>query len=111
MAQIDNMRARRATFLPPSIMHDVELDRVIVGDGCGEAPLARLRGAVLLSLWFACSQIVGSSPWRGDGQCLCPAPDRPADPPLPWLCLCRSAQRLQDLQLRAGPVHVRGSMR
>ena len=30
------MRARRATFLPPSIMHDVELDRVIVGDGCGE---------------------------------------------------------------------------
>lgn len=29
------MRARRATFLPPSIMHDVDLDRVIVGDGCG----------------------------------------------------------------------------
>ena len=33
--QIDGMVGRKGSALPPAIMHNVELDRVIVGDGSG----------------------------------------------------------------------------
>ena len=41
------MTSRKATLLPPSIMHDVELDRVVVGDGCGE----RAGALGFMGLW------------------------------------------------------------
>ena len=33
------MPARRAAYLPPALMHDVELERTVVGDGSGECPV------------------------------------------------------------------------
>ncbi|PRW44900.1 glucose-1-phosphate adenylyltransferase [Chlorella sorokiniana] len=74
MGMIDNMRARRATFLPPSIMHDVDLDRVIVGDGC-VLNGCKISNSVLGQSMYVgrgtrieSSLLLGNGAWLSDSQ-------------------------------------------
>lgn len=90
------MMARRATMLPPSIVHDSELDRVIVGDGSGAlcwaccARWAWVPAAPAAAL-LACAWAAALGGWR---KAL--APPRPPLPHrLPAACppnLCLTSQ-------------------
>jgi hypothetical protein len=88
LPQIDNMTGRRSSGLPPALMHGVELDRVIVGDGSGEATAA---GAVIVGDgwgggWGGASRSGGSN----RAATACPGATGPQDEQCrKWLGMCK----------------------